>query len=207
MQIKIDLKGLADVQAKLASLSGKQINSALTAALNKTAAKGQAELTRAITERYSISAADVRNSVTLRKASATQGQIEATISVFGSTRQQGRSLNMIHFAERKVTMAQGKRRRKDGTLNQLRFNIIKGSGSKTILGDASLKNGAFIGNKGRTIFQRTGKARTPIKPVQVIGVSQMFMFRKIHDRVISKINSEFSTEINRAIDGKLKGYL
>ncbi|MFZ4625163.1 MAG: phage tail protein [Rhodoferax sp.] len=73
MQIKIDLKGMADAQAKLARLSGKQMNSALTAALNKTAAKGQAELNRAITERYNIKAADVRNSVTLRKASATQG--------------------------------------------------------------------------------------------------------------------------------------
>ncbi|MFZ4624105.1 MAG: hypothetical protein ACOYNF_07690, partial [Rhodoferax sp.] len=131
-----------------------------------------------------------------------QGQLEATISVFGSTKKEGRSLNMIHFVSGKLPS-----KRKNGTRSQLRFKIIKGAGLKTILNDATLKNGAFIGNKGRTVFQRTGKARLPIKPVQVIGVSQMFTFTKIRDRVISKINSEFNTEINRAIDGKLKGYL
>lgn len=208
MQIKIDLKGLADVQAKLARLSGKQIASVMTAAVNKTAAKGQTEVTRAITERYNIKAADVRNSVSLRPASASQGQqVEATIQIFGSAKKQGRSLNMIHFMERKVTLAQGRKRRKDGTLNQLRFNVIKGAGLKTITGDASLKNGAFIGNKGRTVFQRIGKACLPIRPVQVVGVSQMFMFGPIRERVIDRINSEFKTELNRAIKGKIEGYL
>lgn len=208
MQIKIDLKGIAEVQANLARLSGKQIASVMTAAVNKTAAKGQTEVTRAITERYNIKAADVRNSVSLRPASASQGQqVEATIQIFGSAKKQGRSLNMIHFMERKVTLAQGRKRRKDGTLNQLRFNVIKGAGLKTITGDASLKNGAFIGNKGRTVFQRIGKARLPIRPVQVVGVSQMFMFGPIRERVIDRINSEFKTELNRAIKGKIEGYL
>lgn len=208
MQIKIDLKGIAEVQATLAKLSGKQIASAMAAAVNKTAAKGKAEITRAITERYNIKANDVRNSVFLRQASATQGhQVEATINVFGSTNQKGRSLNMVHFVERKVTLGEARKRRKNGTLNQLRFSIIKGAGLKTITGDASLKNGAFIGNKGSTVFQRIGKSRLRIKPVQVVGVSQMFMFSKIRERVIKHINSEFKTELNRAIKGKIEGYL
>jgi len=124
-------------------------------ALNKTAAKGKTEVTRAITQRYQIKASEVSNSMTMRNASAKQGgQLQASISIFGSTKQRGRSLNMIHFAERKVTLAQGRKRAKDGTQNQLRFNIIKGQGGKMI-------KGSFIGNKGRTIFIREGKARLP----------------------------------------------
>ncbi len=207
MQIKIDIKGIEGIQRKLDSLSPKQMTGALAAALNKTAAKGKTEVTRAITERYNIKATDVRNSVSLRNASAAQGRLQATIDIFGSTKKQGRSLNMIHFVERKVSKAQKRKRLKDGTSNQLRFNIIKGGGQKQILGDAALKNGAFIGNKGRTVFQRVGKSRLPIKPVQVIGVSQMFTFKPIAERVCEKINADFITEINRAIDGKLKGYL
>jgi hypothetical protein len=85
--------------------------------------------------------------------------------------------------------------------------VIKGTGNKTILGDTTLKNGAFIGNKGRTVFQRTGNTRLPIKPVQVIGVGQMFNFKPINARVKKKIEAEFATEMTRAVEGKLKGYL
>ena len=207
MQININLSGMEDAQRRLASLSGPQMVSAIAAAINKTTAKGQAELTRAINQRYNIKADDVRNSVTLRKANASQDHVQATIQIFGSAKKQGRSLNMIHFMERKVTMSQGRKRRADSTLNQLRFNIIKGAGLKKILGDSTLKNGAFVGNQGRTIFQRTGRARLPIVPVQVIGVSQMFMFNPIHTRVINKIESEFNIELTRAIGVKLRGNL
>jgi hypothetical protein len=104
---------------------------------------------------------------------------------------------MIHFVEKKVTLAQAKKRRKAGTLNQLRFNIIKGAGGKMI-------PGSFIGNDGRTVFERVGKGRLPIRPVQVIGVSQMFMFRPVHDRVIKRITDEFNVELNRAIAQKIR---
>ena len=207
MQITVNLKGIEEVKAQLDRLKPKQQASAIAAAINKTAAKGKTEATRAITERYNIKASEVSNSVSIRAASAAQGKLEATIDIFGSTKKRGRSLNMIHFVERKVSQAKKRKRLKDGTSKQLRFNIIKGGGQKQILGDAALKNGAFIGNNGRTVFQRTGNARLPIKPVQVIGVSQMFNFKRIHDRVIDKIKAEFITELNRAIKGKIEGYL
>ncbi len=198
MQIKIDISGLDEARKRLKSLSTLAGSSAMAMALNKTAAKGKTEVNRAITQRYQIKASEVRNSVSMRNASAKQGgELQATISIFGSQKKKGRSLNLIHFTERKVTLAQGRKRAKDGTQNQLRFNIIKGQGGKMI-------KGSFIGNKGRTIFMREGKARLPIKPVQVIGVGQMFNFRPISERVIKRINDEFLIEVDRAIKQKLR---
>jgi len=195
MQLNIQLKGIDAVQKKLASLSAAQASGAISMAINKTTAKAKAEINRAITQRYQIARAEVANSVAINAASKSKPR--AVISIFGSPKKRGRSLNMIHFTERKVTLAQGRKRAKDGTQNQLRFNIIKGGGQKTI-------PGAFIGNKGRTIFQRVGKSRLPIKPVQVIGVGQMFNFRPITERVIKRINDEFLIEVNRAVAQKLR---
>lgn len=205
MQISLNITGIPELKKKLESLTGSQMKSAMSMAINKTAAKGQSEITRAITERYQIKASEVRNSMSLRRSKP--GQLEAEISIFGSTKKKGRSLNMIHFVEKKVTLVEGRKRAKNGTLNQLRFQVIKGTGLKTITGDPTLKNGAFIGNKGRTVFQRVGKGRLPIKPVQVIGVGQMFNFKPINARVKKKIEDEFVVEMTRAVDGKLKGYL
>jgi hypothetical protein len=205
MQINFQISGIPDLKKKLESLTGKQMKSAMSMAINKTAAKGQSEITRAITERYQIKASEVRNSMSLRPSRT--GTLEAEITIFGSTKKRGRSLNMIHFVEKKVTLAEARKRAKKGTLNQLRFSVIKGTGLKTIASDPALKNGAFIGNKGRTVFQRVGKGRTPIRAVQVIGVGQMFNFKPINARVKKKIEEEFAVEITRAVDGKLKGYL
>lgn len=205
MQVNLNITGIPELKKKIESLTGSQMKSAMSMAINKTAAKGQSEITRAITERYQIKTNEVRNSMSLR--SSKPGTLQAEISIFGSTKKQGRSLNMIHFVEKKVTLAEGRKRARKGTLNQLRFQVIKGTGLKTITGDPALKNGAFIGNKGRTVFQRIGKGRTPIKAVQVIGVGQMFNFKPINARVKKKIEDEFVVEMNRAVDGKLKGYL
>lgn len=205
MQLNIQLKGLDEARKRLKALSDIAGDKAMAMALNKVAAKGKTEVTRAITQRYAIKASEVSNSVSLSTASAKQGgKLQASISIFGSKNKRGRSLNMIHFTERMVTMAQGRKRTKDGTQNQLRFKVIKGAGVKKILGESSLKNGAFIGNKGRTVFQRVGKDRLPIKPVQVIGVGQMFNFRPINERVIKRINDEFLIEVDRAIAQKLR---
>jgi hypothetical protein len=57
-----------------------------------------------------------------------------------------------------------------------------------------------LGNKGRTVFRRTGKGRLPIEPVQMIGVSQMFNSRAIRDRVMRRIENEFGIEIHRAVE-------
>ena len=209
MQINVSLAGIDAVQKKLASLSAAQASGAISMAINKTTAKAKTEINRAITQRYQIARAEVANSVAINAASKSKPR--ATITLFGSAKKRGRSLNLIHFTERKVTLAQGRKRAKDGTQNQLRFNIVRGQGGKMI-------PGSFVGNKGRTIFERiegkymgnrinvkgNSKHAQAIAPVQVVGIGQMFNFRSIHTRVLAKINKDLATEMDRAIAQKLR---
>lgn len=196
--------GLEAMGKNLIKLSSDIEEKATVMAINKTAAKAQAEIARAIPQEYAVKASEVRNSIDLRRARG--GELRAVISVFGSARRRGRSLNMIHFlaaiqaAGRAMKTRGSKAKKADlkAIANQLGFMIRRDGGLKQI-------PGAFIGNAGRTIFRRTGKARLPIEPMQVIGFSQMFSSRKITDRIMSKIAAEFPIEAQRAIDQVLRG--
>ena len=196
--IKIEVKGIAEVQAKLDRVRRDMQAKVMQPAMNKVADKARAEINRAIPQEYNVKAGEVRNAVTLRRAQA--GRLEAVISVFGSARKRGRSMNLIHFLQTvvqagqqiKLRGAKVKKSEMAALQKQLGFLIKKGGGLKKI-------EGAFVGNKGRTIFLREGKARLPIKPLQVIGFSQMFKSRKIEQRIMAKIAAEFPVEIDRAI--------
>ena len=170
----------------------------LQPAINKVAEKARAEINRALPQEYAVKASEVRNAITLRKASA--GRLEAVIDIFGSAKKRGRSLNLIHFlaavqAAGKAHAVRGKRLKKSdlATLDRhLGFLIKRAGGIKKL-------EGAFIGNKGRTVFRRVGRGRLPIEPLQVIGFSQMFSSRKISKRVMDKIAADFPVEIDRAL--------
>lgn len=189
--MKIDVRhNFPEVIAKLNALPRELRDKAMTAALNKTADKAKTEAVRAVTDEYVIKALDVRPRFYVRRASARGASLVAELEAFGR-RRGGRSMNIIHFLERSVSLAEAKRRRKSGTLQQLRFRIKRGGGLKTI-------EGAFLGNLGRTVFRRVGAARLPIQPVAVIDLPQMFTSRKINARVIARIQREFPVEFERA---------
>lgn len=167
-------------------------------ALNKMADKVKADLARAIPAEFNVKAAEVRSAVDIRRARS--GSLEAVVTIFGSASKRGRSMNLIHFLSAvqatgraiKVRGAKGKKSELAALQKQLGFLIKKGGGLKKI-------EGAFLGNKGRTVFMRVGKERLPIKPVQVIGFSQMFKSRKIERRILDTIAREMPVEIDRAI--------
>lgn len=202
MRINVTVSGMASVKSALAKLGTElQRGQAMTAAINKVADKAQVEIRRAITERYVIKASDVRGSMSLRRATNKRGAgIEAAITIFGSPTRHGRSMNVVRFLAAvqaygqamKTRGAKGTKKQLAALEKQLGFAIKRGGGLKTI-------PGAFIGNKGRTVFMRTGRGRLPIKPVQVVGVSQMFNGRDIRDRVMTKISRDLAIEINRAV--------
>lgn len=196
--IKVDVSGVDAVQRKLAGIQRDLRPKVLQPALNKVAEKALAEINRAIPQEFNVKASEVRNAIDLRRAAG--GNLQAVVSVFGSARKRGRSLNLIHFLQTviqagqqiKLRGAKGKKADLAALQNQLGFLIKKGGGLKKI-------DGAFVGNKGRTIFTRVGKARLPIKPLQVIGFSQMFKSRRIERRVMQKISDELPVEVDRAI--------
>ena len=201
--IKINIRGIDEVKRKLAAMPREVRDKAIRPALNKVAAKAQAEIARTIPEEFAVKAAEVRSAISLRQARGDD--LQAVIDVFGSARRKGRSLNLVHFLAAINKMKTRGSKAKAGELKkleqQLGFLIKKGGGLKGI-------EGAFLGNKGRTVFQRVGNGRLPIKPVQVIGYSQMFNSRKINGRVMDKVRRELPVEIDRALAMlKAKGVL
>lgn len=205
MKLEVDVRELVNLQAKLAALPVELRDRALAAGLNRTAQKAQTEIDRAVRDEYVISSDRVRNSLALRQASAARSQFSAEIQIFGSPSKKGRSANVIAFMEKKVSLAEARRRAKRGDLFVqskgrllpiLRFVFKRGSGPKVI-------EGAFIGNKGRTVFRRIGKARLPIEPVRVIDVGQMFRSKKISKRVLDRINRDLPVEMDRAVKSVL----
>jgi hypothetical protein len=206
MKINVNVTGIKEVQRNLARIKSElQQGKAMAMAINKVAEKAQVEIRRAITERYAIKAADVRGSLGLRRATNNRGgSVEAVIDVFGSPSKKGRSMNMVRFlaavqaagAAMKTRGAKANKAQLKALEQQLGFAIKRGGGLKTI-------PGAFLGNKGRTIFMRTGDKRLPIKAVQVIGVSQMFSSKEISRRVMAKIDKDLEVEVARAIEAIL----
>jgi hypothetical protein len=183
------------VQRKLDRLADDMQKRVIPAALNKVAAKAKTEMTRAITSEYNIQRGDVAGRLRVTRAGRKIEQWVATLDPFAS-RRRGRSLNLIRFVEKKVTLAEGRRRKKAGTQDQLRFQIKKVGGKKII-------TGAFIANKGRTVFIREGKDRLPIKALSTIDVPSMFNARRIRGRVEQRIRQELAVEFDRAINAVL----
>jgi hypothetical protein len=156
---------------------------ALTSALNKTMAQARTQMIRGITAEYNIKASDVRDRLRLARAKRAGMQFSATL--FGNPAGRAkRAMNVIHFLEKSTSLAQSRKRRKAGTLSDLYFKIRRKGGPQRI-------EGAFIGNRGRTVFKRTGKARLPIEPVQTIGVPQMFQAKKVQVPIQQFITREF----------------
>lgn len=202
--MKIDVRdNFREVIADLRGLQRDLRDQVLAKALNETAGRGKVEAVRAVTSEFAIAASEIRPRIELRRASARGSRLVAEIEAFGRRKGQ-RSMNVIHFLERKVTLAEARRRAKAGTLAALRFRIKRVGGLKTI-------EGAFLGNNGRTVFRRIpgtvmasrgvsrgAKHREQIKPVQVIYLPQMFNSRTISTRVRRRILEVFPAEVARA---------
>ena len=194
LSVKTDFK---DVQKSLDRLSTDLQKRVVPAALNKVAAKAKTEMKQQITGEYNLKSAEVNERLRVIKAGRSLNQWLAVLDPFAS-RKRGRSLNMIHFLENKTTLAEAKRRKAGGTVNQLHFKIKRVGGKKLV-------EGAFIGNKGRTVFVRTSGDRLPIKALSTIDVPQMFNTKRIQSKVLARIEKELQVEFDRAIAAALSG--
>ena len=182
MQISIKTN-FPEVQRLLESMRKDVADKAMASALNKTVAQAKTAMSREIRAEFNMSASKVGEALQVNKARAGGGRVHLEASL-ESPRKRGRSLNLINFMERSVSMAQARKRGKAGTLNQL-FVQIKKAGGKKALGSA------FVGNKGRTVFVRTGKARLPIKALQTIDVAGMFNTKRVNAKVLQMIEAKF----------------
>jgi hypothetical protein len=188
MQINVTTN-FPDVARKLSELQEGVRGAALTSAINKTLDQAKTAMVRGITAEFNVKAAYVRERLRVVRASKKGGLFSIEGSLRGGSDRK-RSANIIAFVEKSVSFSQAKKRRKDGTLDQL-FVKVKRNGPKKPI------KGAFIGNKGRTVFKRVGKSRLPIEPVQVIDVGQMFNTKRINAVVVSTMKAKFPEVFER----------
>jgi Prophage minor tail protein Z (GPZ) len=184
--MKINLThNFPDIAKQLTDLHADVAAKAMASAMNKTVAQAKTAMRREITAEFNITTAKVNDALRVNRARAFRGEFSLEASL-ESPSKRGRSLNLINFMERagSLTAGQIKKRSKAGTLNQLHVQIKKSGGKKAL-------RSAFIGNKGRTIFIRTGKERLPIKALQTIDVGGMFNTRKINAKVLQMIEDKF----------------
>lgn len=154
--VKADLNAVRDHLRKLEKGVREK---AIAAALNRTAEMAKTAAARDITSAFNLPAQYVKGRIKIRRASARSGVLEVTLSSPGK-----RSANLIRYAERRVTLAEGRRRAKQG-----RHGVYVKIRRK---GTWQLVKGAFIANQGRTVFRRIGKERLPIESLQAIDVPQ-----------------------------------
>lgn len=202
------------VAAELEKLGEAIGNKAMVRAMNATLEQGKIQMARQISQEFRVSVAQVKYRLELRKASAKGGALRFEAVLSASNKAKGRSMNIIAFVERSVSLAEGRRRVKGGeggsytwgngvTLkkaHELRFQIKRSGGQK-------LMPGAFIGNDGRTVFIRTGKDRLPIRAVNTIDVPQMFNARRINEVVRSVMLQKFDAYFTRELGAVTRGFL
>lgn len=213
MQITIELQGINELESKLRNMQASLNGDVIQSSINKVAQSVRDEIGKSVTSAYNLGNKEVDDSMRLRKAGGNE--MVATVSIWGSPSRRGRAMNLIRFLQTQSTAGTLRRSGMFGTSTrreermrdahalemakrQLEFLIKRGASLKQI-------KGAFIGNKGRTVFRRLGKDRYPIEGVSTIGVGQMFNSRAIRDRILSMAQAELQNEIQRKLDAAAKG--
>lgn len=189
------------IAAKLERLPEAIGNKALVRALNKTVDQGKTEMARRISGEYRIGVGEAKKRLVVHKAYLKSGvyHVQAKLAATRSPGK-GRSMNLIAFvAKGRVSKASAKRQGKANLAGHLQFKIKRAGGNKVI-------PGAFIGNKGRTVFIRTGKARLPIQAKNTIDVPQMFNARKINEAVRKVILKQLQANFTRELRVVLQGW-
>lgn len=169
------------VQRRLDTLREEVANKAAARAVNKSAAQGQTAMSREIRQEFNLTAAKVKQKLFVRRASFKRGRLAIEAELYSKDPSgRRRSINLINFGARE-------------TRSGLTVKIRKAGGRVIASGSG------FIGNKGRTAFQRVGEKRLPIKPLQTIDVPQMFNTRRINAKVVKDIVAKFPGIFEREV--------
>lgn len=183
------------VLASMAPIPERMRTRAITDALRRTAQQTKTVVARAITSEYAVQRSRVDPLIVIRSQYSNRLALAVEIDALPS--QSGkRAANVIRFLERQVSLAQHRKRMKQSD-RQLHFRFRKGVGTKII-------KGAFVGNSGRTIFQRTGRARVPIEPVMVIDVPQMFTTKRVHKKGVQFIRTRFPVLLKAEVEQEIR---
>lgn len=176
------------VQRKLELLQQDVRNKVTARALNRTIEQAKTQMVREIRTEFVVTAAFVRERLSIKRASFALGKLRLQAELDGNAKR--RSANVVRFGAREVGAGVSVK--------------IKRGGPRKII------RGAFIGNKGRTVFARVpgtkmrsrkwdGKHGEQIKPVQTIDVPQMFNTRRINAAVVAAMRAKFPAIFEREL--------
>lgn len=199
MQISIK-DNFPDIMRQVNGMTEQLRARVMAGAVNKTLDQAKTQMVREIAGEYSLKAGEVRQELAVVRASYRAGNIVLS----GVLQAKGkRSRNIIRFIERVVSLAEGRRRKSAGTQRELRFHIKRGGGKESL-------PGAFIGNKGRTVFRRIPGSVAPsrakyagtqhaeaIEAISTIYVPSMFNAKRINLAVQRAIVERFPAIFER----------
>lgn len=189
-----------EIAAKLDRLALDVGNKAVVRALNTTITQGKTEMARTISKEFRVSVGTAKERLKVYRASNRGGVMRFSATLEATRKGKGRSMNLIAFVTRgKVSKASAKRSGRSDLAGQLQFQIKRGGGRKSI-------KGAFIGNAGRTVFIRDGKARLPISALSTIDIPQMFNTRRVNKVVRQVMLDKFPGNFQRELRAVIKGF-
>jgi hypothetical protein len=179
LSIKADFAG---VQKALNQLQADIAKTVTVRTVNRTTELARTAMSREIRAEYNITAAKVREKLVIKRASLKAGRFEVEAELLSrDPRGKRRSVNLINFAARA---------NRKGVVTVK----VKKGGARKRVGPR-----AFIGNKGRTVFERTSDKRLPIRPVQTVDVPQMFNTRAVNRKVMQVIRQRLPEVFEREL--------
>lgn len=177
-----------DVQRALDVVRREVAERALARSLNRAIEQARTQMGREIRSQYMVDSRFIRERLRIKRASLFGGvlSLEAVLEA----QEKPRSANLIRFGARQTA---------EGVSVK-----IKRAGARRLV------RGAFIGNKGRTVFERVPNTRMgsrkwgkqhgqKIKPVQTIDVPQMFNARRIKAAVVNAMQQRFPAIFQREL--------
>ena len=168
-----------DVQRAIDNLRTDIADKVTARSVNRTIEQARTAMVKEIRSTYAVTSTYVRDRLRIKRASFKAGQFGISAELIGGDGKR-RSANVIAFGAKRTLSGVSVKIRRD----RPRQNI----------------QGAFIANKGRTVFRRTGKTRLPIEPIRTIDIPQMFNSKRINRAVIAAAQAKFPAIFKREMD-------
>ena len=192
-----------DIGKRLATLRADLADKVMARTLNKVAEGAKGKMATAISEEFNVKKGEVTQNLRVGKASFKAGRLFLQAELAAPSGKKGRGFNLIRFVSGpRIKGGWGKR--------QLKFKIKRTGGTVTI-------PGAFIGSQGRTVFIRTGEAkskakkgfhegkkREPIKGLSTVDFPQMFNTRRVNGKVIAYIKDRLPIVMQQELNNVLR---
>lgn len=154
----------------------KQVNLAAARAINRALTSGRSVATKEISKRSGITPQRaIRDRLHIRKATP--------VRLLGEIGAERYTPNLARFNPRQT----------------------KAGVTASAWGKRKVYRGTFLGNLGRTVFKRVGKARKPIKPVWGPRMHRQFVMQEVKRAIDLVARNRFVTEFRRELRVRISG--